>query len=162
MYVADKRWQNNNQNWLWTPIIVRNPLPFIAAFWARMTEIAITTTFTTMTFTASVLFEELLNRADDLSEDCNSSNLDKVSGKLDEWRRHYDLVCQFVDKINFCFGPVLLIKIATGFASPIFDFFQILLTKGLVPRHYFEFFHTIFRFFTVIIVPSYLLTQQVT
>ena len=144
-------------------MIVPNPLPFAAALWSRVAESAITAAFGALSYAGALLHEELNDRSNALDEDCCVPSCTIYrSSKLEDWRLHYDLVCRFVDMINGCFGPILLLQTAIGFAWPIFEFTQILYSKGQKPRFYFEFSHTILRFLFMILIPSYLVTQQVT
>ena len=149
-------WQSLPLNILWLPNIARDPMPFAAALLSRASEIGVSWIFATLAFAAVVLFKELNERADDMTETIDFNN---VSTELEEWRQHYDLVCRFVETIDDCFGWILLLQTALGFSVPIFDYYKLLYTKGQVPRHYFEFGHTIFRFSLFMLIPSYLVTQ---
>ena len=161
-YVANDNWQSLPMNFRWLPTIFRNPIPYSTALLARASDIAISVVFATFAFTASLLFEELAARADDLTEGKDiKEDSENISLDLEQWRRQYYLVCRLVDKINSCFGCILLLQIAIGFALPIFDFFKILYTKGLVSRFYFEFIHTIFRFLIFMLIPSYFVDKKV-
>ena len=140
-------------------MIGKSPLPFVAALWARMAEVGVVIIFSTLALTTSLLFEELVNMADAAKADCSSSNC--LSAELNQLPRNYDLICKFIEKMNCCFGPILLIQTASGFAIPIFEFYKILQTRGQFPRFYFAFIHTIFRFLILILIPSHLITQNV-
>ena len=105
-----------------------DPVPFLAGIWARIAEIGTMIVFFAMTFTAAILFDELISRANEMKE-INSNSLPMA---LKEWRRIYDLVCEFVENINDCFGPTLLLQTALYFALPIFDFNKILVPSYLV------------------------------
>ena len=166
-YVADEKWQTSSESCFYgcfLPIIVRNPLPFIAALWARAADIGITAAFVTMAFTVSLLIDELVKRTEEVNKEYTllapANTVTRFSMKLDEWRSHCHLICEFIDRVIGFFGPALLLKIALGFASPIFEFTKILQTRGQVRRFYFEFLHSIFRFF-IILLPSYLVAQKV-
>ena len=50
-------------------MVVRNPLPFAAALWARTVEISAISTFFAIALTTSSLFDEIVNRAEDLITD---------------------------------------------------------------------------------------------
>ena len=144
----------------WLPMIVGDPIPFAAAILARTSEVGFGIIFVTILFVAILLFEELADRADGLSDENNIDSVN-ISTALEEWRRIYDLACLFVESIDDCFGWMLLLQTAYGFAVPIFDFHKILYTNFQLSRHYFEFGHTIFRFFLFMLIPSYLVKQQV-
>ena len=162
-FVASQKWQKRKENFHWLPILGIDPLPFIAALWSRASEICITALFVTLTLTASFLFEELVNRADDMKEMSNNitNSSDSLSVKLEQWRHHFVLINRFINKINNCYGLILLLQTAYGFAVPIFEFNKILQSRNTpFPRYFFEFAHTVLRFF-IILIPSYLLTQQV-
>ena len=163
--VADERWQKNTKNVHWLPIFVHDPLPFAATLWARTAEIGISAIFVVMSFTASLLFEELVNRADDMNENYATAPPNYLPAELEKWRRHFDLVCTFVKKINRSFGLVLALQTALAFAIPIFEFYKILMAlvgKGIIDfRYNFAFIHTMLRFHFLILVPSYFVAQQV-
>ena len=129
-----------------------------------MSEISIFIIFATLALVASLLFQELNGRADDLVDKNaakNSSEEHNISMGLEEWRRHYYLACTFVDKINSCFGWILLIQTVLGFSLPILDFYKISFTQGLVLRYNLEFCHTTSRFFLFLLIPSFLITKKV-
>ena len=159
-YVANEMWQSMPLNVQWLPKIARDPMPFAAALLARTSEIVIICIFDTFSFVTAILFEELADSAEDMAEE-NKIHSNNISTELEEWRRHYDLVCRFIETVNDCFDWILLLQTALGFALPIFDFYKILYTNGQVPRHYFEFGHTVFRFFLFMLIPSYLVSLQV-
>ena len=157
-YVADERWQKLKWTNNWLPMTVRDPLPFMAALWARIAEIGVVNVFCTMTLVAALLFEDLNNRAEEMSQDYNTA---QYSANLEDWRRHYNLVCRFVEKINDCFGLILLIEVALVFSVPIFEFHKMFLTNWRKPRYYFEFGHSVIRFLLMHLIPSYTVTQKV-
>ena len=49
-----------------------------------------------------------------------------LSKELNEWRSHYDLICELVQHINRCFGFYLLLITGHDFATSIFEFNHIL------------------------------------
>ena len=49
---------------------------------------------------------------------------------LIQWRHSYQVISDLVDKINQCFGPVLMIMIVTSFVRFINEFFFILTNVG--------------------------------
>jgi hypothetical protein len=55
----------------------------------------------------------------------SSSPSFSVSQKLENWRRFHVLICQLVDRINSCFGFILLVAMTHGFISFISDSFEI-------------------------------------
>jgi hypothetical protein len=48
-----------------------------------------------------------------------------ISQQLENWRRFHVFVCQLVDRINSCFGFILLVAMTHGFISFISDSFEI-------------------------------------
>ena len=157
-YVNDEQWQKRTLTIEWLPMIVQDPLPFVAALWARIAEIGVANVFLTMVFVAELLFQELNDRANDINLDESRANR---SDKLEDWRHHFDLVCTFLENINSCFGPVLLIQTALGFALPIFECNKMFYTKWQKPRIYFEYGHSIIRFLLILLIPSCAVTKQV-
>ena len=145
-------------------LISIEPLPFLAALWARSAKIATTAVFVSIALITSLLVEELVNRADDKSEDSSIDLPNVLSANLEQWRNHYYSIIKFIDKTNHYFGVILLIQTSIGFAVPIFEiyfpFYKILQTKEQYPIYDFAFIHTILRFL-LIVVPSYLVSQQV-
>ena len=159
-YVADERWQTTLKIIDWLPKIFRNPLPSTAALWARMAEMCITSLFSALTLIASCLFKELGERADDMNEKyCTDNDGINFSEELEKWHRHYNLICKVVKQINKLFGIILVIQTSLAFASPIFKFNKILLSRGKILRFHLEFAHAILRFPLGIVVPSYLLKK---
>ena len=144
------------------PSIAIDPLPFAVALWARTAEIGVMTIFIAIALTASLMLEELANMADAIKENLSSTitGPNCCSLEFEKWRHQFELISKFVENVNNFFGPILLIKTAAAFGISIFDFNKILQSKGLYPIFYFEFIHTILRFF-VILLPSSLVTQMV-
>ena len=130
------------------------PLPLMAALGSTLADIGARTSFFVMTSTASLLFEELSDRVEDLAVDCNGRNLNR-------WKTQYDLAIQFTELINRCFGPVLLLTCAIDFATPILEFQNIRLTGGIKTRYYLQFVHAIVRFL-LILIASYRVESNVT
>ena len=40
-----------------------------------------------------------------------------VETELKRWRRRYDLICKYIDRINSCFGFILIIEMIKGFVT---------------------------------------------
>ena len=82
----------------------------MAAF-CRLAEVVIRALSCLVIFIAMKLFEELGKRMERLSAISvkRNVNADFLSIRLEKWLGHYDLVCQLVDHINFCFGSISLI-----------------------------------------------------
>ena len=142
-------------------MIVRDPMPFVAALWARMAESGVNNVFATVALLAAALFEELVDRADEMSQDKDNENSKNFSTKLEQLKSHYSIVIKFVEMINTFFGPILLFQVIFGFAVPIFEFDKIWSTKWQVLRYYFECGHSVIRFLLTFLIPSYAVTKQV-
>lgn len=141
---------------------MKDPIPFTSALLARIAAIGVVNVFVVMAFVAAALFRELSDRAEEISQDCNTSPyLDHYSMNLEYWRHHYILVCRFVETINDFFGLILLIRISLDFAIPIFEFQRMFETNWQKPRFYFELGHTVIQFFVVMLVPSCAVTKEV-
>ena len=153
--------QNNGEHFEWLPMIFRNPLPFAIALWARTAEISATATFLALALTVSSFFEEIVERAEDIAEDCMSFADAEISLKLNKCRRHYSMICGLIDKVNRCFGPILVMQTSIAFSLPMFEFCSIWQTLGAVSIYNFSFIHTTLRFLVWILIPSYLVSQQV-
>lgn len=120
-----------NQFPLWHRAISFEPLPFLAAVWSRLAEVGVRVTVIAISFIAVLLFEELDEQIETMTEISPSRPSDtkyneEMSQRLRKWRCHYDLVSQFVEQINQCFGPVLLIATAVDFCTAIYQFHDIL------------------------------------
>ena len=104
-------------------------LGYVAALLSRLAEIGIRTTFIVFTSIASILFEALEEKIEEMGK---KSELDQEYSKqempeeLDQLRRHYDLLCRLVEQINRSFGFVLLLITVHDFAISILDFNYIL------------------------------------
>lgn len=157
--MADERWQARQKKL--GGISAMNPLPYITAIWARMTNVGILILFAVLSFIAALLFEDLVERAKQIKEECGDVAIPStISLHLDKIRYHYDLVCRFVQKIDDCFGLVLLLDTVRTFSVSIYGFYEILQSQGKFPKYYFSFLHSIVRFFLVL-MPSCLIKQQV-
>ena len=110
-------------------VILNNWLGYIFGLWSRLGEIGVRTTFIAFTSTAALLFQELDDRIEEIakkSEIVSDENCATLSSELDEWRSHYDLLCELVQLINRCFGFSLLLITGHDFATSIFEFNNIL------------------------------------
>ena len=123
------------------------PIPPIAALCSRLAEIGVRTTFVAMVSTATLIIEELEERADELEEKLSTDpfNEQQQSNNLDEWKCQYDLVVRFIDQINRCFGIVLLLISATDFIIPVLEFKNIQKYNYTNPRTYFNCLHSLLR-----------------
>ena len=97
---------------------------YVMGLWSRMAEIAIRTCFVVFTTTAALLFDELDKRIEEMAT--KSADCEEMMGQMNDWRSHYDLVCQLVEQINRSFGLVLLLITGHDFATAIMDFSNIL------------------------------------
>lgn len=75
--------------------------------------IGILTLFTVITWIASLVAEELKNKTDrELLSFHNAHNQLSPSQKLEKWLREFHLFNCFVERINKCFGLILLIALS--------------------------------------------------
>ena len=134
-------------------MISHNPMPLLAVLASRLAEIGVRTTFMIMTSTATLLFEELGQRIDDLAEKLAqpSSNVHKMSKYLDEWKSHYNLVCEVTEHINRSFGVALILVCLIDFAVPIIQFANVLHFQGTNIQYNLQFIHIILRFLFILI-----------
>lgn len=158
--MADERWQARQEELGGIPAM--NPFPYVTAIWARMANVGILIFFAVLSFTAALLFEELVEIGKTMYEECGDFPIPytAISLHVDKIRCYYDLVCTFVHKIEDCFGLVHFLDTARTFSVSINEFYEILLSWGRFSKYYLSFLHSIFRFFLVL-VPSYLITKQV-
>ena len=82
----------------------------------------IQTTMCVLIFSSMLLFQVLKTRMESTSviwnkKDGFQSQDDRSywSQELEKWRQHHDIVCIFVERINRCFGPCLLITLSYTF-----------------------------------------------
>ncbi len=87
-----------------------------------------------------------------------------MSSHLENWRRHYTLVCQLVDRINTCFGVIVLVAMAFSFVTFITDTYEITLafsnSYALETRFLIRLFQHIFLLTSVCLL-SYLVKEEV-
>ena len=113
--------------------------PYLVGLWSRLSEVGVRTTFIVFTSTASLLFEELDSRIENMAKQLADIDHEEhiSSAKLENWKDQYDMVCRFVEQINRVFGFFLLIITCHDFATCILDFSNILQHldfKGLVEK----------------------------
>ena len=127
--------------WCSYNIALNNVLGYITGLWSRLAEIGIRTIFIVLASTAALLFKELDERMEKIEKKSEADpDLDRLqqSTKLNEWRRHYDLICELVELINRCFGFSLLLITMHDFATSIYDFSN-LLDLIRVSKHHTDF-----------------------
>ena len=123
-------------------VTLNNWLGYIFGLWSRLGEISIRTTLIVLTSTAALLFQELDDRIEKIakkSENVLEDDCANLSTELDEWRSHYDLLCELVQLINRCFGFSLLLITGHDFATSIFEFSNILDHIGVSKSHHTDF-----------------------
>ena len=135
--------------------ISRYPIPFLTVIYSRLAEIGVRTTFFIMTSIATLLFDELDQGLNNLAEKSAqydaSSNRQKMSKYLDDWKFNYNLICEFTEQINQTFGVVLIIVCLIDYAVPIFEFANVLLYSGTNMQYNLQFIHLILRFLFILI-----------
>ena len=106
-----------------------NYLGYAFGIWSRLAEIGVRTTFIVLASIASLLFDQLAEETEQMAKKLATSNeLDQteISIEIEDWKNRYHLVSRFVEKINRCFGLLILIITGHDFATSIFDFANIL------------------------------------
>jgi len=110
------------------PTIVKNPATnrisgFGVSIWIQSSVIAVMAIFLILTWTASLLAEELVNRSklmtDQRKTGCPSLIL------LNKWMREMDIFNRLVEDINDCFGLVLLLALSHILVVSIFNWYHI-------------------------------------
>lgn len=87
-----------------------------------------------------------------------------IKTHLENWRRQHTLVCQLVDRINSCFGIILLVAMTHSFVSFISDTYEIALAYTNNSTLELRFFIRLFQHFTLltlVCLGSYLLQAEV-
>ena len=119
-----KPWWTFRKHWNYISPSFSFTLGYLAALWSRLAEIGVRITFIVFASTASLLFDKLDNKIEEMAKMTDDD--EKLSLELDGWKNQYDLACRFVEKINQCFALSLLIITGNDFATCIFDFANIL------------------------------------
>lgn len=120
-------------------------------------ELAIQTLFFVLVSTATLLFDELDDRI-------SSSRI--TSFRLNRWKGHYDLVCQFVGHINTTFGLILLIVLLNIIIDMTFYIYQFIyafreVQFGIEQCHYLIYFYRVFSRILTISLSSWNIRNKV-
>ena len=92
-----------------------------------MTGTSIMGSFVILVLLGSLLLRELRHRIDRLAEDFDRIQSNKygwIATELKNWKRQHLLVCQFVDRINECFGFIIFLVVVHGFVVFILQSFK--------------------------------------
>lgn len=73
----------------------------------------IQTLFCVLVFTTALLFKTLISRLSTISKDSGRAG----SLMVDEWRKHYEMICRLIEEINSCFGLILIITFGHCFVT---------------------------------------------
>ena len=96
---------------------------------------------------------------------CSLSSVGFVSSKLENWRRHYSLVCQLVDQMNSCFGIIILVTMAHSFVNFTTDSFEVVLAfisnKKTIQTRFLILLFKHFFLLSSVCLGSYLLQSEV-
>ena len=131
--------------------ISSHPIPLISALANRMGEICVRTTFVVITLIASLLLAELDEQIENFDEnslenDINTNNMPKY---LEKWKSDYDLVNEFIEQLNKCFGLAILLTTGFDYFVAIIEFHNIL-NDFFSPRYYLHFIHIVLRFLLIL------------
>lgn len=85
-----------------------NQLIFLAVNWFRFTESAISIIFVALTYVVDLIFVQLGDIAKELMME---NTEDGFSDTLDEWKSHFAMACQLVERIKDVFGFIMLIQL---------------------------------------------------
>ena len=161
-HICDASWKLDNYGERFGKLhdlISFHPIPLLVSFYSRLAEIGVRITFVIMVSTAANIFEELDQQAQKLMIKYPSNSLgDEESSdnkrhfkQFDSWKSNYNLVTQFTEIINKCFGLVLLLAIAFDYSAAIIEIQNILLNKGMKIQYYLFFLHIILRLLLILI-----------
>ena len=98
--------------------------------------------FGVLTFTAAQLFYVLNKRVQSLVIELKLNGINGYSilaSKLEKWREHHILVCQFVRWINHVFGAIILVTISHGFLAFVTTLFAAITCFKLSPIEEFKY-----------------------
>ena len=73
--------------------------------------------FTCLGWIAFYLLRELTEAIGRIRQNIVLSPHFNVETELKRWRRRYDLICKYIDRINSCFGFILIIEMIKGFLT---------------------------------------------
>lgn len=101
--------------------------PVIAAVLSRFAEAGVRIGFFVFTSIVTILFEELGKQIEDLYEnDSSDNNAKEMVWILEKSTDNCDLIARLIQKINRCFGLILLLISGGDFLFSIFAFCEIL------------------------------------
>lgn len=76
-----------------------------------MSATCIQATLFVFIWTAIIIFQELGSQMQELCCQNNCMDSTRLCEKLERWRRHHDISCFFVERVNRCFGTCLLFSL---------------------------------------------------
>ena len=119
---TDKPWKLEDSfsySYWYIDYSIPQPVALVMFSIAILVELMIETTFYVMTVVATLLFDELQTRIQEILAKSNENKLDwsQLAHELDQWNGHHELVCRLVENIDDCFGVVLLITIGHVFIT---------------------------------------------
>lgn len=136
---------------------IPKPLGIILSNISYVIAMTIQALFYILVSTAALLFKHLRKKL----KTVGSENSEQTSLRLDEWRKQYDLVCQLVDKINSCFGLILIITVCHCFVTSAKFSTQIFNGERKQWKNYFFILVQLYVRLLVIIVGSHYMHRQV-
>jgi hypothetical protein len=76
--------------------------------------------FASLTWMASSMLDSLAQQVTIMSSNNTAAAKDNMTNcNIDNWRRQHHLISKFVDEINICYGPLLLVLITSAFVQMI-------------------------------------------
>ena len=102
------------------------PLAIALGNLSHLWAMSVLAVFCTVVAVITLVFQILNQRLETLVSPSFSDNDKLLAYRLEIWRIHHDVVCRTVEKINWCFGLILLLTISTGFV------FFITISYGLI------------------------------
>lgn len=148
------------------------PGKFLSSFMGCLTKImeytvvSVLTLYCVIVFCVAHMFRHLNVKMFQIADkSTDASAYPWIGVYLENWRRHYVLVCQLVDEINSFFGVTLLITMTHSFTNLIcdtFEFFSSFHSKELSSLlvHFGQIFIHLFRF-SIISFGSHFLESEV-
>ena len=86
----------------------------VLANYTRLVSAGILTLFYILVYAAMLVYNVLNQRLKELAESPDIV-CPRMSFEMEKWRRHYDTVCLLAEKINRCFGLVLVLFLSDTF-----------------------------------------------
>ena len=101
----------SRQSIYWKNLYVRDKLAIVFGNLSYFSASLVLTTLVTFISVSIFVLKELRGRMNFIYKNQSKMNPLQLSLELEKWRQHHQLACSFIDNINVCFGPCLLVNL---------------------------------------------------